>query len=186
MTANRRAVNSRNLILLQSVATRLSCDTMGAAERVSIAGTLRGAGTRQLRDADQKARRRIARRYGRGRARRGAVNKSDGGKLTVWGRCVATCGCDSPVDRYDVVRVASSAGRLRTADMRGYMYFDGDPEHDSARRHLERVLKGEPPQRRWPWVAVLAAGGALVLWRALNGRRSEPEDRRRPSAPEEP
>jgi hypothetical protein len=70
--------------------------------------------------------------------------------------------------------------------MRGYMYFDGDPEHDSARRHLERVLKGEPPQRRWPWVAVLAAGGALVLWRALNGRRSEPEDRRRPSAPEEP
>jgi hypothetical protein len=64
------------------------------------------------------------------------------------------------------------------------MYFDGDPEHDSARRHLERVLKGEPPQRRWPWVAVLAAGGALVLWRALNGRRSEPAGRR-PSASEE-
>jgi hypothetical protein len=63
------------------------------------------------------------------------------------------------------------------------MYFDGDPEHDSARRHLERVLKGAPRPRRWPWIAAIAAGGgALVLWRALNGRRPEDPDTRGSSA----
>jgi hypothetical protein len=30
-------------------------------------------------------------------------------------------------------------------------YFDGDPATDSARRHMERVLKGEPT-RKWPWL----------------------------------
>jgi hypothetical protein len=60
------------------------------------------------------------------------------------------------------------------------VYFEGDPEHDSARRHMERVLKGDPPRRRWPWIAAIAAGGggAWVLWRVLHGRRPGVADRR--------
>lgn len=51
------------------------------------------------------------------------------------------------------------------------LYFDGDPEHDSRRRHLERVIKGGPPRRRWPWVVAIAAGGgAWALWRVLGAR----------------
>jgi hypothetical protein len=47
------------------------------------------------------------------------------------------------------------------------LYFDGDPAEDSRRRHLERVLKGEPLRRKWPWILALAAGGgAWALWRA--------------------
>ena len=64
------------------------------------------------------------------------------------------------------------------ADMSDDVYFEGDPEHDSARRHLERVLKGGAPRRRWPWIAAIAAGGgAWVLWRAL-GRRPGAADTR--------
>jgi hypothetical protein len=40
-------------------------------------------------------------------------------------------------------------------------YFDGDPATDSARRHMERVLKGEPA-RKWPWL--LAALGSGTVW----------------------
>ena len=40
-------------------------------------------------------------------------------------------------------------------------YFDGDPATDSARRHMERVLKGEPT-RKWPWL--LAALGSGTVW----------------------
>jgi hypothetical protein len=55
-------------------------------------------------------------------------------------------------------------------------YFEGDPSTDSARRHLERVLKGEPKVRtRWGWAAaLLAGGGAWYLWRLL--QRGRPED----------
>jgi hypothetical protein len=54
------------------------------------------------------------------------------------------------------------------------LYFEGDPELDSRRRHLERVLKGEPPRRKWPWVlALLAGGGAWAIWRA--GKQVEQE-----------
>ena len=64
-------------------------------------------------------------------------------------------------------------------DMSDDVYFEGDPEHDSARRHLERVLKGGAPRRRWPWIAAIAAGGgAWVLWRALHGRRPGVADTR--------
>lgn len=45
-------------------------------------------------------------------------------------------------------------------------YFDGDPSTDSARRHLERVLK-EPPHghRKWPWVLAAVAGtAAWYFW----------------------
>ena len=46
------------------------------------------------------------------------------------------------------------------------VYFDGDPATDSARRHMERVLKGEPA-RKWPWLlAALGGGGLFMLWRA--------------------
>jgi hypothetical protein len=45
------------------------------------------------------------------------------------------------------------------------IHFAGDPATDSARRHLERVLKS-PPRRRWPWVAAIFAGGtAFAIWR---------------------
>jgi len=39
-------------------------------------------------------------------------------------------------------------------------YFDGDPSTESARRHLERVLKEPTRRRRWPWVAAAIAGAA--------------------------
>lgn len=46
------------------------------------------------------------------------------------------------------------------------VHFDGDPATDSARRHMERVLKGEPT-RRWPWIAAALGSGAVwMLWRA--------------------
>jgi hypothetical protein len=46
------------------------------------------------------------------------------------------------------------------------VYFEGDPETDSARRHLERVLSGrQPARRKWPWmVAALGGGGLWLLW----------------------
>ena len=48
----------------------------------------------------------------------------------------------------------------------GDVYFEGDPEIDSARRRLERILKGEPPPSRWPWiVAALGSGGLWMMWR---------------------
>lgn len=42
------------------------------------------------------------------------------------------------------------------------IYFEGDPATDSARRHLERVLKNQAPRRRWPWVLTAIAG--LTAW----------------------
>jgi hypothetical protein len=46
------------------------------------------------------------------------------------------------------------------------VYFDGDPATDSARRHMERVLKQPESAPRWPWVlAALGSGGVWALWR---------------------
>ena len=50
------------------------------------------------------------------------------------------------------------------------LYLDGDPESESTRRHMERVLRGEP-RRRWPWLVGMLAGTAFTLWRM---RRSRP------------
>jgi hypothetical protein len=45
------------------------------------------------------------------------------------------------------------------------IYFDGDPETDSARRHLERLLKEDKPRRKWPWIAAgLAGAAAWYFW----------------------
>ncbi|HXW06142.1 MAG TPA: hypothetical protein VD833_12975 [Vicinamibacterales bacterium] len=65
----------------------------------------------------------------------------------------------------------------------GDLYFDGDPEKDSTRRRLERVLKeeserererereAEPRPSRWPWKTTLLAGGTAFLWWQLRKRR---------------
>ena len=46
------------------------------------------------------------------------------------------------------------------------VYFEGDPATDSARRHMERVLKSPEPAPRWPWVlAALGSGSVWMLWR---------------------
>ena len=54
------------------------------------------------------------------------------------------------------------------------LYFDGDPAEASRRRHLERVIKGEPRRRRWPWVMALLAGGAWTACR-MTLPKSEPQ-----------
>jgi hypothetical protein len=53
------------------------------------------------------------------------------------------------------------------------VHFDGDPAVDSRRRHLERVLKGQPPRRKWPWIVAAVAGGAWALWRSGRPRTGE-------------
>jgi hypothetical protein len=65
--------------------------------------------------------------------------------------------------------------------MEGDVYFDGDPEHDSRRRHMERVLKsgpGGPPRRRWPWVLAIVGGGAWAAWRLTHPPTLAKEDPR--------
>jgi hypothetical protein len=57
------------------------------------------------------------------------------------------------------------------------LYFDGDPATDSSRRHLERVLKGGPPRRRWPWIVAILGGAAFAAWRMTKpGERAKPAD----------
>lgn len=58
------------------------------------------------------------------------------------------------------------------------VYFDGDPATDSARRHLERVLK-EPDtrHRRWPWVAgSVALLAAWYFWPRRSPRKADDAD----------
>jgi len=77
---------------------------------------------------------------------------------------------------------ASRLALCENRGMSGDLYFDGDPATDSARRHMERVLKGEPTPR-WPWVvAALGSGGLWMLWRLGKGAaQGRPE-----AAPSEP
>jgi hypothetical protein len=66
--------------------------------------------------------------------------------------------------------------------MSDHIYFAGDPAEDSARRHLERVLK-QPQRRRWSFLAALFAGGtALTLWRVRHNRRATKSDAATPPA----
>ena len=58
--------------------------------------------------------------------------------------------------------------------MNGGVYFEGDPATDSARRHMERVLKGREQPRRWPWIlAGLGSFGLWFVWRS--GREAAKE-----------
>ena len=52
------------------------------------------------------------------------------------------------------------------------LYFDGDPAEDSNRRRLERIMKGGPPRRRWPWIVAILAGGAWTAWRMTQPRKA--------------
>jgi len=67
------------------------------------------------------------------------------------------------------------------------VYLDGDPDVDSTRRHMERVLKGSPGRRRWPWFAAAVGGGGLwMLWRVGQGAarvRQTSDDATVPGAP---
>jgi hypothetical protein len=58
------------------------------------------------------------------------------------------------------------------------VYFEGDPETDSTRRQMERVLKGSPTRSRWPWIATALGGGGLwLLWRAgRSAARDKPSE----------
>jgi hypothetical protein len=56
------------------------------------------------------------------------------------------------------------------------LYFDGDPAEDSNRRRLERVIKGGPPRRRWPWVMAILAGGAWTAWRMTHPKGPQPPE----------
>jgi hypothetical protein len=50
-------------------------------------------------------------------------------------------------------------------NMNDSVHFEGDPATDSARRHMERVLKSTEPARRWPWaLAALGSAGVWLLW----------------------
>jgi hypothetical protein len=63
------------------------------------------------------------------------------------------------------------------------LWFDGDPATDSARRHMERVLKGEPA-RKWPWVvAALGSAAVWMLYRLGSKEQSARKDRARPDSP---
>jgi hypothetical protein len=58
--------------------------------------------------------------------------------------------------------------------MTDYVYFDGDPATDSARRHMERVLKESNTRRRWLWVGVPLAGlAAWYFWPRKPAARDE-------------
>jgi hypothetical protein len=51
-------------------------------------------------------------------------------------------------------------------NMSDSVHFDGDPSTDSARRHMERVLKSPERAPRWPLLlAALGGGGVWMLWR---------------------
>ena len=81
--------------------------------------------------------------------------------------CVrSTSGTGAGVARAPTVR------ELQTFPTMSDIYFAGDPDQDSARRHMERVLK-EPQRRRWPFLAALFAGGtAFTIWKMRQNRRN--------------
>lgn len=64
------------------------------------------------------------------------------------------------------------------------VYLDGDPDTESTRRHMERVLRGDRP-RRWPWLlGVLASGAAVAFWRMRRARRQDVAPAPRDGRPE--
>jgi hypothetical protein len=63
------------------------------------------------------------------------------------------------------------------------LYFEGDPASDSARRHMERVLK-EPERRRWPWV--VGAAAAATAWYFWPRGRTENKPKETSGSAKEP
>jgi hypothetical protein len=64
------------------------------------------------------------------------------------------------------------------------LYFDGDPATDSARRHMERVLKEPERHRRWPWVVgAIAAVAAWYFWPRSQADRPPADASRSPQQP---
>jgi hypothetical protein len=52
------------------------------------------------------------------------------------------------------------------------LHFEGDPETNSTRRRLERILRAEEqPRSEWRWVAALAAGATALLFWQVRRRR---------------
>jgi hypothetical protein len=67
-----------------------------------------------------------------------------------------------------------SCGTIRGGeDVVDELHFEGDPERDSTRRRLERILREkEQPRSEWRWIAALAAGAtALLFWQVRRRRR---------------
>jgi hypothetical protein len=95
------------------------------------------------------------------------------------------------LDELNAPRARSARESLRTRQAAPYqchnmqmsdsVHFDGDPSTDSARRHMERVLKSPERAPRWPWVlAALGSGGVWMLWRsgraAARAREASPNE----------
>ena len=73
-----------------------------------------------------------------------------------------------------LVAPGSGFALKRVSMTESYLHFDGDPQTDSARRHMERVLTNAPRRRRWPWViGLLAGGGSWTIWRAWQKSQAE-------------
>jgi hypothetical protein len=68
----------------------------------------------------------------------------------------------------------------------GDLFFDGDPETDSTRRRLERVMKEKPARVRWPWKTALIAGSSVFMFWQLNRRRSRRNGDGNPGKPGDP
>jgi hypothetical protein len=78
--------------------------------------------------------------------------------------------CDAGTEGVPSARPLQMA-RAMAQELYG-VYLEGDPEIESTRRHMERVLRGEP-RRRWPWLLGLLAGGtAFTLWRSRRTRQA--------------
>ena len=74
--------------------------------------------------------------------------------------------------RFGTVLVYEPAGESDARRTMAEYFIQGDPERDSTRRHLERVLS-EPQSRRWPWfLGMLAGGAAFTFWRTRAQDRS--------------
>ena len=69
------------------------------------------------------------------------------------------------------VRIHRGVGVCENTRMNEGLHFDGDPATESARRHMERVLKNPETPSRWPWVvAALGSGSVWLLWRLGRAR----------------
>ena len=59
-------------------------------------------------------------------------------------------------------------------------YFEGDPATESARRHMERVLKEPERPRRWPAIVAVIVGAAAWYFWPRQPTRTPPEGKQSP------